>query len=297
MRYLLFLCYVLITANRLSAQSITKQTAHINGQSFVHYEMQPPGKTNGVLILLTAKGEKPRSVFDKTKLPQLLSEKGYLTIIPELNSTFFADQNTIEKLDYLIKFQSEKSKTSNFFIGGLSMGGAIAISYAEQSLAKNTTTLLKGVIVIDAPLDLERVYASAERKIKYGCGGLIMKEGYSIKNELNQALNGSPDAYPDTYLKYSSYSANAADGGNAKFLKNIPIRLYTEPDLDFVRSKYCQDLQNTDLNAFDLEGLSKFLLSIGNKKVEYITTKGRGFHSWNIIEPVDCTNWILSISN
>jgi hypothetical protein len=177
------------------------------------------------------------------------------------------------------------------------MGGAIATGYAEHVLATDSITLLKGVIVIDAPLDLERVYSSAERKIKYSCGGLIRKEGYSIKSELNQALGGAPDAHPDNYLKHSSYSASAVDGGNAKFLKNIPIRLYTEPDLDFLRNKYCADLQYSDLNAIDLKSLSKFLLSIGNKKAEYITTKGKGFHTWNIIEPVDCVNWIVSLTN
>ncbi|MNL37153.1 hypothetical protein D3C87_1592800 [compost metagenome] len=109
-------------------------------------------------------------------------------------------------------------------------------------------------------------------------------------------MKGSPQERPEQYLKYSAYSATTQDGGKAKFLRNIAVRLYSEPDLDFVRNTYCAELQYEDINAVDLEKLSKFLTSIGNNKVEYITTKGKGFHSWNIIDPADCTNWILKIN-
>ncbi len=108
-------------------------------------------------------------------------------------------------------------------------------------------------------------------------------------------MHGSPQESPDNYLKYSAYSAGRPDGGNARFLKDIPVRLYSEPDLEFVRKTYCEELQYEDINAFDLEKLNKFLNSIGNNKAEYITTKGKGFHSWNILDPIDCTEWILKI--
>jgi hypothetical protein len=64
--YLLLILCLSIAVNRLSAQNITKETGHVNGQSLVYYAMQPQGKVNGVLILLAAKGEKPRSIFDQT---------------------------------------------------------------------------------------------------------------------------------------------------------------------------------------------------------------------------------------
>jgi hypothetical protein len=60
-----------------------------------------------------------------------------------------------------------------------------------------------------------------------------------------------------------------------------------------VRKTYCDELQYEDINAVDLEKMNIFLKSIGNDKSEYITTKGKGFHSWNILEPIDCVNWIL----
>jgi hypothetical protein len=137
------------------------------------------------------------------------------------------------------------------------------------------------------------MYRSAENKINYDCKNkLIKKEGAFVKKYLLDALKGTPQEHPENYTKQSAYSAAAPDGGNARFLKNIPVRLYSEPDLDFVRNKYCDQLQLEDLNAFDLEKLNAFLSGI-NKRAEYITTKGKGFHSWNILEPNDCANWIL----
>jgi len=300
MKNIILLAFLYSSAflNQSFGQSIKKEEDKINGETFVYYSMQPVVKVRGILILLPSYGEKPQSIFNKTSLPKLLAEKGYLTIAPRINNTLFADQYTIAELDQIIKKQSEKYAVSSFIIGGLSSGGAIAVGYAEYLLAKDTANnMLKGVFSIDAPLDLSRIYASAERKINYSCGGLIKKEGSSTKNSLEHILGGSPATKPEQYLKYSSYSASASDGGNAKFLKNIPVRLYSEPDLEFVRRTYCEDLQYGDINAFDLESLSKFLLKIGNNKSKYITTTSKGFHSWNIVEPVDCMNWVLSIVN
>lgn len=294
---LLLLFFSLAFLNDLSGQNIKKYKDKADGKPFTYYVMQPQSTVNGVLILLPGSGEKPQSIFNKTSLPQLLAQKGYLTIVPELHNTLFADPYTINELNQIFKTQSQKYNVSNFTIGGLSSGGAIAVGYAEYLLATDTLKMLKGIFSIDAPLDLRRLYASAERKIKYSCQGLIMKEGYSIKNTLNNILGGSPESKPEQYLKYSSYSANAGDGGNAKFLRNIPIRLYSEPDLDFVRKTYCADLQLNDINAADLESLNKFLIGVGNKNSQYIATKGKGFHSWNIVDAVDCAHWILRINN
>jgi len=96
---------------------------------------------------------------------------------------------------------------------------------------------------------------------------------------------------------HSAYSANDNNGGNAKYLNIIPIRLYTEPDLDFVRKTYCMDLQCDDINAVDLQSLHKFLLKIGNSNAEHIRTKDKGFHSWNILDASGCAEWITRIIN
>ncbi len=299
MKNILFTCLFLQLSfqSLLFGQSIDKHKIKVNDESFTYYVMQPKLEVSGILILLKGYGEKPKSIFDKTSLPHLLAEKGFLTIVPELNNSLFADQITINELNKIYKIISQKYDVSNLVIGGFSSGGAIGIGYAEYLLSNDTSTKLKGVFAIDPPLDLIRLYASSENKINYECQGLIKKEGYSIKQELENSLGGSPETKPDQYLLHSSYSENDSNGGNAKYLKNIPIRLYTEPDLEFVRKTYCTELQFEDINAIDLQRLHKYLLEIGNKNAEYITTKGKGFHSWNILDASDCAEWINRIVN
>jgi hypothetical protein len=293
---ILYIFSLLFFHNRVVGQNVDKFKDKVNDKSFTYYVMQPQSKVVGILVLLPGSGENPKSIFEKTRVPQIMANKGFLIITPELHNSLFADQSTINELDKICKNLYKKHDVSNLIIGGFSSGGAVAIGYAEYLLTSDTTNILKGVFTIDPPLDLIRLYASAVRKINYKCKGLIMKEGYAVKGQLENTLGGSPDSKSDQYLIHSSYSSSDSDGGNAKYLKSIPIRLYTEPDLDFVRKTYCTDLQFTDINAYDLESLYKFLLRIGNKNVEYIATKGKGFHSWNIVDAADCADWMLSIS-
>jgi hypothetical protein len=296
---IIFLLLLQAGLNISYGQDIDKRKDKVNGRTFTYYVMKPQQEVKGMLILLPGWGESIPSIFKKTSLPKLLADKGYLTIVPGLSQTLFADDHTIAELNYLIKVESSNNNLSEpkLILGGLSAGGAIAIGFAEHLLSADSTIRLVGVFAIDPPLDLERMYVSAENKIKYSCGGLVRKEGYFIKSYLENTLGGSPQTKPEQYKRFSSYSAKAKENTNAKWLKGIPIRLYAEPDLEFVRKTYCNDLQFEDINAFDLEGLSKYLLQVGNNHCQYITTQGKGFHSWNIVDAADCVDWIIRLGN
>ncbi|HSC54750.1 MAG TPA: hypothetical protein VLC98_14055 [Phnomibacter sp.] len=282
----------------ISAQDVKTGSGKANNKNYSYSFMEPTIPAKGMLILLPGWGENAPSVFGKTKLPGILLEKGFVTIVPQLHQTLFADELAIAILNSIIEAQSGRHGSDHLpvIIGGLSAGGAIAIGYAEHVKRENNLKNLVAVFAIDPPLDLVRMYRSAENKIAYSCKNkLIRKEGANTKNYLTKALDGSPEENPASYRKYAAFSANEPDGGNAKYLQHIPIRLYAEPDLDFVRNTYCQQLQMEDINAFDLEKLNKFLAGMHNNKAEYIATKGRGFHSWNIPEAKDCADWILAI--
>lgn len=297
---IIFFLSLVAFSNATFGQIIKSGNGKVNDETFSYSYIEPKQEIKGILILLPGWGESTESIYEKTKLPYLLLEKGFVTIVPQLHQTLFADAYAISELNAVINIQAERYKSNhlNLIIGGLSAGGAIAIDYAEYILSLSTDTIqsLKGVFAIDPPLDLFRMYRSSENKINYNCKStLIKKEGSFIKKHLIKSLNGTPQESRDKYFKYSGYLADMPDGGNAKFLKNIPVRLYSEPDLDFVRKTYCDELQYEDINATDLEKLNKFLQSIDNSRAEYITTKGKGFHSWNILDPVNCADWILKI--
>lgn len=268
------------------------------GLHFHHHLIKPQGKVHGILLLLPGLGEKPGTVLQKTNLPTLAAENGFLTIIPDLGKNLIADDDINLRLSELVHIYFAKYALNELtlIVGGFSRGGAISLRYAEHLIASISPIKLKGAFAIDPALDLRRLYFSAINKIQYDCSDLIKKEGVYTKRVLEKELGGTPEKHPAKYVKYSIYSAQSDSGGNAKYLKSLPVRLYSEPDLAYVREAYCSKLQEVDINSFDLERLNTLLRNLANTQCEYITTTGRGFHSWNILDSKNCVEWILQIS-
>jgi pimeloyl-ACP methyl ester carboxylesterase len=286
---------LLLCFNFVLAQNLKTDKGSVNGKAFKYHYLEPLGEKKGIVILLPGSGEKYQNVLTKVSLSKLLVNQGFVVVVPEVHTLLYADDYSLNILNELLKIMSTAYDTKKVVLGGFSSGGAIATRYAEYLLAVNASIDLKGLFVVDPPLDLLRVYAAGDRMVD-NCDGIIKKQGIDIKVQLENAFGGSPDKQRQQYIDKSAFTANLSDGGNARFLKNLPIRLYSEPDLDFVRKTYCDRLLSEDINATDLDALQKFLVSVGNNRCQYITTKGRGFHSWNIIDPDNCIKWIVEVS-
>ena len=55
-----------------------------------------------------------------------------------------------------------------------------------------------------------------------------------LNNVIEAPSSGvSPDEVPEAYAHASPVTAFAEQGGNLKYLRDIPIRMYTEPDVLF----------------------------------------------------------------
>ena len=294
-----FICFLLIHGIAMNSfsQGLVEVKAKLNGQAFSYFVMDPGNNVKGILLLFPGKGESAESVFNKTPLPYELSREGFMTIVPGLPYSLIADEFTRKAINQILISQISKHKNvkPNLVLGGFSAGGTLAISLAEYYFKTDSNSTVRGVFAIDPPLDFTRLYASAENKVRYNCQSLVRKEGKMMIEYFNETVGGPPNSKSEEYLKLSPFSANDPDGGNAKYLENIPVRLYAEPDLDFVKKFYCKELQFSDLNAFDLEKLNKILFVNGNSTCEYITTRGKGYHSWNILDTGDAVEWIKRI--
>lgn len=112
-------------------------------------------------------------------------------------------------------------------------------------------------------------------------------------------MGGVPETVSKNYIYYSTFSNSEKDGGNAKYLKNIPVRIYNDVDVNWWLTNRNTDLY--DMNALDQSAMINFLHRNGNTKAEFINAFGKGYrlegtrhpHSWSIVEPVDCIKWIL----
>jgi len=153
---------------------------------------------------------------------------------------------------------------------------------------------------VDPPLDWSRIYYSFQRTKELNFSEVAVNEATNYLTKLNQQFGGSPDEVPDIYYKNSMFSKNVKEGGNAKFLINTPIRIYSDPDIDWHLTERQTDYY--DINALDQTAMINQLRISGNQNAEFINALGKGYrlngmrhpHSWSIAEPNELMSWILN---
>tara|TARA_R110000868_G_scaffold48720_3_gene157714 strand:+ start:38442 stop:39359 length:918 start_codon:yes stop_codon:yes gene_type:complete len=269
-----------------------------------YLKLVPKIEIKGVLVILPSGGETTENLLKQIKLPQLAVEKGLLVLIPSIN---FGTENRTAEFNLLDKIFNEIVKDyhvskDNFILGGLSNGGMISLSYAEKTVQYPGTTFLvpKGVFALDSPVDKAHLYEYCEREIERNYNEVGVSEGKWII-ERYKKLYGTPYKNPEKYIAASIYSYGAKEGGNAKYLKNIPLRMYTDFDVEWLMQERHRDLY--DWNGTDIIAMVNSLKIMGNEDANVIISYGKGFkldgskhpHSWSIMDPVDCLNWISKL--
>ena len=254
----------------------------------------------GFLVLIPGFGERPFNILEQTDLPLFAAKKGMVTIIPTLHDGVLSlgvDDNSQNCLDNIMSEAIRRHSLANLpvFIGGFSIGGSCAIKFAE-----NYSHKFKAVFAIDPPLDFERYYNSAKRKIRLTGGGDSNYESIYMIDRLEKEIGGTPLTNLDAYHKFSPYSYSDTSQTAIKKLINLPIRIYVESDIGWWETE-----RNTDvlgLNLVDCSGLIAELRILGNINSELILTSGRGFrqpgnrrhpHSWSIVETDKLIDWLL----
>lgn len=277
-----------------------------DGDSTTLYYLKsvPRTEIKGVLVILPSGGETTENLLKQITLHQLAVEKGLLVLIPSIN---FGTENRDAEFHILDKIFSEivmeySVSKDNFILGGLSNGAMISLSYAEKTVKYPGSTFLvpKGIFALDSPLDKAHLYQYCEREIERNYNEAGVNEGKWII-ERYKKLYGTPYKNPEKYIEASIYSYGAKEGGNAKYLKNIPLRMYTDFDVEWLMKERHRDLY--DWNGTDIIAMVNMLKIMGNNDANVIISYGKGFkldgskhpHSWSIMDSQDCLNWISKL--
>lgn len=282
-----------------------------------YYALVPQKSIQAVLILFPSYGETVENVISCNKiLMQQAYDKNIMSVVVSANNNNTLDTDTTAKRffdtvfqEMVIKYKAPKDK---FILSGLSLGGMNALLYTEMSRNSKYSTYLKpwAVIGIDPPVDMIDLYNGAKNAIaKYEKEGnqlsesknVALKEDRFIVDDFKKLYGGSPAEFPEKYVEGSMFTRNRDDGGNAKYLIHVPVRLYCDPDILWQLKNKGRDYY--DMNAANLSAMTNFLMQSGNTKAEFIPAIGKGFrvdgtrhpHSWSIVEPTDCINWILEL--
>ncbi|MFN7118905.1 MAG: alpha/beta hydrolase [Saprospiraceae bacterium] len=269
----------------------------------VVYPEQLPYK--GVLFLIPGFAERPKHVLSETDLPKYAAQQGLLTVIPTFKTgvTSFGIDNATQQsfreiLEHVVfKFHLSPFK---FYIGGFSIGGSCALRFAELANQDDYQYKPTAVFAIDPPLDFERLYHSYKRNVRLAVKTRPNFESVYMIGRIEQEMGGSPEQARANYYQYSPYSFSDTTQTAIKSLLQTPIRIYTEPDINWWLTERGSDY--SAINALDASCMMNELNRLGNKKACLITTQGKGFrkennmrhpHSWNIVEAAELVEWLF----
>jgi hypothetical protein len=271
-----------------------------NSKELFYYVLLPHGSIKGVLILLAGTWDTAEYVLSNNKkLVQLAFEDDIAIITPSINQRLTLNFEVADFLnnvfkDAISRFHLPKEK---FVLGGFSMGGLFSLRYTEMAHENNSQTAIVPIAVysVDGPTDLANTYTEFLKATERNPNAVEPKYGI---NELSRFIGAPPEKFHEKYVYYSSFSKSEANSGNARFLKNVPVRIYNDVDVAWWLTNRGADLY--DMNALDQSAMINFLRKQGNKNAEFINAYGKGYrlegnrhpHSWSIVDAVDCLNWI-----
>lgn len=299
-KILVFFILAIFNFSKIYAQKVGKIT--FKDTKNYYLKLIPKNKPVGMIIILHGGGENAESVMKQITLDEFALQKNFIVIFPNIEDSDFQMNTEQRFIDRISREVVEKYKISKekIFMGGLSGGGMLTITYAERAIRdKNTYFVPKAIFALDPPLDYENLYYRYQREIERNFSEVGVNEAKWFVNEMETNLGGTPQTAKHAYVKNSMFSYNEKDGGNAKYLTNMPIRIYTEPGIEWQLKNRRRDLY--DLNCTDISAMINFLQLKGNKNAEIVTTYDKGIrpngikhpHSWSIMDSKDCMDWIL----
>jgi hypothetical protein len=290
----------------ISNQDTSRLYINDNDSTDLYYlKLVPKSKPIGAVVILPSGGETVQDLLKQIEIPNLANDNNILTIIPSINWGTESRAVEIRILDEIFKeiLKDHNVPKENFVLGGLSNGGEIALTYAEVSKKEKDSTFLtpKGVFGLDVPLDKAHMFNYCIREINRNFSKVGVNEARWIMNSYNQTYGGSPNEFPERYIEASIYSNGEENGGNAQYLKDIPIRMYTDLDVEWLINQRRRDLY--DWNGTDIVAMINDLKLMGNQDANVIITVGKGVrldgrrhpHSWSIMDNQDCVNWVLKL--
>ena len=152
----------------------------------------------------------------------------------------------------------------------------------------------------EGALDMTRMWNAMRRAGEARFHPAAADEGRWVRYMLETNLGGTPGEVPDRYVSYSPYAHSAPDAGNAVHLRDVAVRAYHEPDVNW----WIENRRKSyyDMNSIDLAALINTLRLHGNERAELITTHRRreGFaggsspHTWSIVDETDLVDWFLA---
>lgn len=252
----------------------------------------------------------PMKIYDRAFEENL----GVLSVSTGIPNDFYFKDERMVMVKSFIHEATEKhgellnNPLENLNYVGFSIGGTQALKFTIfcQKHPSSCNLTPDSVTVVDAPLDMIRFWRATERAERVDFHRLGAGEGKWVSHWLEKNLGGTPHENREAYVEYSPYTYTWEEvgdnlGGKAQYLKDIPVRAYTEPDVKWSIKHRRKSYYSK--NAIDMAALINDLKIMGNGEAELITTHNQRTnpeespHSWSIVDEPELMKWIASHTN
>ena len=267
------------------------------------YVFKCPQNPQGLIVLFPKFYNNINKTDLETGIDEYFFNKGYASLIVGFNSEFFLNENDFNKIYYLIEkiITVNKINEKKIIIGGFSNGGSISLNYSIWTNKLKKKIMPNSIFVGDSPVDFEYFYTNKNKVINKDYNSRAVNEASFIVKYLDEKL-GNPIKNINNYYLNSPYTHSNVEKSNLKYLKNFNIIFFSEPDLEWFKSKIGYGTE--DMNYFYIQKFQKKLKELSSKNIEFIKTKDKGFinnekhpHSWTIIDPKTLFDWALKNFN
>ena len=178
---------------------------------------------------------------------------------------FFKESKLKEVADYISKVcETFDIPSNNLLFTGMSLAGTRALKMGIFTSQEKEYEWIKprAIAVCDAPLDMLRFHSSSKKAVEINFESISANEGLWVSSYLESNLGGIPIQNQARYNQYSPYTRSVRNGGNTPYFRDMHIRAYTEPDVEWWIENRRKDYYG--MNAYDLAGFINQLLLLGS---------------------------------
>jgi hypothetical protein len=266
--------------------------------------IEPKGKIDGALVLLSGFSQQAESIFPETKLDIVAFSNNILTIGFAAGYMAYADSTVQASLSAVLRDVMKRYKLSpdKFVLGGFSAGGTIALRYTElcHQYPDRFPIKPKGVFMVDSPIDVFTLWDMLDETRAANFSQPAVQEANEAMSRMERQF-GVPKDNVAKYNAVNPFSMNKDYGDNEKYLKDVAVRAYHEIDVVWRLVNRRQTVRQG--NYYVTSELINRLLLMGNDKAEFIQSKKTGYrangmrhpHSWSIVDEEECIKWIKTL--
>ncbi len=308
MKLLLLLIQLMLCSEGCAwAQSVKKITLSAADHTSGYYLALEPEYSNktvpvsGVLVLLSGFSQQAESIFPETRLGNVAYANNILTVCFAAGYKAYADSEVTANLTAVLKDVMKRYKVSadKFVMGGYSAGGTIALRYAELCNQYPARYQIKprGVFMVDSPIDIFTLWDMMEETKKANFSEPAVAEATEALDRMRHQF-GEPKDNITKYASVTPFSMNPSYTDNEKYLAGVAVRAYHDVDIAWRLVNRRQTVRHA--NFYVTSELINRLLLMGHKEAEFIQSDRKGYrsdgqrhpHSWNIVDEVDCVQWM-----